>query len=375
MLKVKLSYMLFLLLSATACGQVKERMPVGNVGAPVTFKDVTLEIGQHMVFEFATADGKAPFGGADYIVECEPLNVGDPKATWVRGLVPVDGNVKNLAPGNMIDTAWVFASEDSPDFMMLRAVSGNRTAYRANITVNKKKQPDKPNPYLAALQAAALLDKAQPVDISNLVTAYRNVITQLPTCKTGKDVWSTIGIEYLRLSAGSMIQTRDAISKILMTDTEKYYYQQLDEPSMKALKLVLANIQKALEQIAVNPTPPPGPTPSPAPIPEPGFRVMIIYNGKTLNTLPITQSTFMRGQTLRDYLYANSVESDGTPAWRIWSDEVDATNDLPRWQTAYKRPRTASPWLIVSDGTKGFEGPLPTTLEATMDILKQIKGQ
>jgi hypothetical protein len=117
---------------------------------------------------------------------------------------------------------------------------------------------------------------------------------------------------------------------------------------------------------------PPGPTPSPAPIPADGLRVMIIYDRNDLARYPAAQVAAMQSKKLWDYLSANCAKGpDGvTPEWRVWSKEVDATNESKLWRDAFARKRGDMPWIIVSNGKTGFEGPCAKTAD---EIIEQIK--
>lgn len=125
-----------------------------------------------------------------------------------------------------------------------------------------------------------------------------------------------------------------------------------------------------------DPSPDPDPKPDPAPIPEAGFRVLIVESLKQRIKLPPQQLAILFDKKVRDYLNSKCVvEPDNkTKAWRIWDTEVDATNDLKLWQTAMTRKRTATPWIVISDGKKGFEGPLPDSVDATLELLKKFGG-
>jgi hypothetical protein len=121
------------------------------------------------------------------------------------------------------------------------------------------------------------------------------------------------------------------------------------------------------------PTPTPDPVPTVAPIGGEGYKVLILYEAMQAQQLPAGQQSAIFGKAVRDYLNAKcSVGPDGaTKEWRIWDKDVDASNESKVWQDALKRPRTAIPWLVVSDGKSGFEGPLPTTLPEIETILKK----
>ena len=131
------------------------------------------------------------------------------------------------------------------------------------------------------------------------------------------------------------------------------------------------------------PQPPPGPTPptpnpdNPAPIPDTGFRVMILEDKLQLSTLPEDQLAIRTSAEVRAYLNSHCVaEASGVKAFRIWDVNTVADADLKVWQDTlnkYKQRRPL-PWLIVSDGKTGFEGPLPKTITETMTLLKKYGG-
>lgn len=134
------------------------------------------------------------------------------------------------------------------------------------------------------------------------------------------------------------------------------------------------------------PRPPPEPKPPepkpPTDDPLPGFpvgqlRVLIVEETASRSTVPAPQLAILFSAKVRDYLDAKcAVEPDGrTRAYRIWDQGVDAKNDLAVWQGGLKRNRTSLPWLVVSNGTKSFEGPLPATVDDALKVLKQLGGE
>lgn len=130
--------------------------------------------------------------------------------------------------------------------------------------------------------------------------------------------------------------------------------------------------------------PPPGPTPPgptpPAPVPPvtppidgDGYQVLIIY--ETDGTLPLTagQREIILGPPVRDFLNLNCItEADGkTKSWRIFDKDAKFTNPNDKWAKALQRPRAQVPWIIVSNGTTGYEGPLPNDPTACLELLKK----
>jgi hypothetical protein len=118
------------------------------------------------------------------------------------------------------------------------------------------------------------------------------------------------------------------------------------------------------------PTPGPGPTPTP-PIDGIGFRVLILSESSERHTLTAEQRNILFGQKTRDYLNDNAVKGDDgkTPEWRILDPDTPFTEANNRFAKAMKRPRTSPHWIIVSNGTTGYEGPLPATVEDFLLLL------
>ncbi len=127
---------------------------------------------------------------------------------------------------------------------------------------------------------------------------------------------------------------------------------------------------------------PPGPTPPvppvppvpPAPIPADGLHVLIVYDAKTLASLPKDQQLIFYAQSLRQYLDGKCPAGpDGkTKEYRIWPVGADVSQESTLWQDAYNRSRQSTPWIVISNGTKGgFEGPLPANTDATLELIKK----
>lgn len=120
---------------------------------------------------------------------------------------------------------------------------------------------------------------------------------------------------------------------------------------------------------------PPEPAPTPAPIPVAGLRVLIVYESADVGKLSAGQRAIIFGKSVRDALDAKCVIGpDGkTREWRIFDKDVDATADSKLWADAMKRNRTAYPWLIISNGTTGWEGPLPATAGEFMNLVERYE--
>ncbi len=122
------------------------------------------------------------------------------------------------------------------------------------------------------------------------------------------------------------------------------------------------------------PTPPgpipPGPTPGPAPIPDAGFRVLIVYESSAITA---AQANVINSTIMRKYLDGKCVKGpDGkTTEYRILDKDTVMSNESSLWQKAMQRPHPNLPWIIISNGRTGTEEPLPTTIDATMALIKK----
>ena len=118
------------------------------------------------------------------------------------------------------------------------------------------------------------------------------------------------------------------------------------------------------------PTPDP-PTPGEAPIEGAGFRVLFI--AETGEQLPPSVEDSFYSKLITDYLNSNCIKVEVQPEFRRFDPDTQFTNPQHRFAKAMARPRTSLPWLIISNGKSGYEGPFPTTVEATLALLKQYK--
>lgn len=133
------------------------------------------------------------------------------------------------------------------------------------------------------------------------------------------------------------------------------------------------------------PNPNPGPQPEPDPIvdPQPEFgnlQVLIIEETSQRPALPADQQTIIASPQIRAYAKeACSKGADGkTPDFRIFDKDVQVTRE-PEWlKTAFATALTDSkvlPWIVLSNGTAGYSGPLPANEEETLALLKKFGGE
>ena len=127
------------------------------------------------------------------------------------------------------------------------------------------------------------------------------------------------------------------------------------------------------------PGPIPGPAPPPMPIVDPidgdGFRVLIAYESAELATYPRQQLDALYSTEIRGYLNSKCATGErSTPDYRILDVEADMSNDSEWWKKAMQRQKASLPWIVIDSKQGGFEGPLPATVEATMELLRKYGG-
>jgi hypothetical protein len=124
------------------------------------------------------------------------------------------------------------------------------------------------------------------------------------------------------------------------------------------------------------PAPGPGPTPTPTPTPDapppiagPGFKVLIVLEKTLQHELTSQQTVIVFGEATRQYVKSK----DGELA--VLDKDNDAGSLPKAWQDAMKRPRKSLPWVLISNGVTGYEGPLPGHEEEWKLLLKKYGGQ
>lgn len=122
------------------------------------------------------------------------------------------------------------------------------------------------------------------------------------------------------------------------------------------------------------PTPPVPPPPGPAPIPGDGLRVLIVYESSEVAKYAPGQITVLYAKDVRDYLNARCVKANNWPEWRVFDKDADASGESDLWKAALKRDRKTLPWLVVSNGRDGYEGPLPASVDEALALLKKYGG-
>lgn len=133
--------------------------------------------------------------------------------------------------------------------------------------------------------------------------------------------------------------------------------------------LIVPGIVDPVEPI--NPVEPVDPVPViTPPIDGEGFQVLVVYQTEDLARYPASQREIFYSPDVRDWLDSASVKVDGLPSWRF-QDADTQFQTSNRWSKAIQRPRSQLPWVIISNGKTGFEGPLPATASETIQLLEK----
>ena len=125
------------------------------------------------------------------------------------------------------------------------------------------------------------------------------------------------------------------------------------------------------------PPDPPKPPEPPAPIPLSGLRALIVYETSDIMNMPAQQALIITSTELQLYMNGKGAkDSDGkTAAFRKLDKDTPLAATEQQWvKDAMKRPRQPGPWIIVSNGATGFEGPLPPTIGETLLLLRKYGG-
>jgi hypothetical protein len=154
----------------------------------------------------------------------------------------------------------------------------------------------------------------------------------------------------------------------------------IPKPGEMGLNLTISVDDGVVVVPPVPPTPPtpPEPPPTPAPVPDAGLRVLIVHETDSFGDLPAGQREIIGSNapgSVRDYLNTHCVKVGDEPERRIL--DKDQPDGLARestiWQAVWKRPRESTPWIVVSNGKEGFEGPLPQTPAECLSLLKKYE--
>jgi len=149
--------------------------------------------------------------------------------------------------------------------------------------------------------------------------------------------------------------------------------------------VVIDRIDTQVGEKKPEPKPDPEPDPSPTPNPGPGFRVLIVRETKDLSGLTPQQVAIFSSTEVRNYLNQKTVLEGNQRAYRIWDKDTDISRENEHWKIAMDgvingnkehkiSKATSLPHVLITNGTDGYQGPLPKNVEDMMSLLRKYGG-
>ncbi len=127
-----------------------------------------------------------------------------------------------------------------------------------------------------------------------------------------------------------------------------------------------------------DPKPPVPPEPPPGPALLPVAGVLMIEKSEDRGTITKGQYNVLFGADVRNLINASVDKENGQPALRIFDINQSLTGQAKHWQdAAARRPKDfTTPWMIISNGVTGWEGPVPMTeAEAKTLLTKYLSAK
>lgn len=109
-------------------------------------------------------------------------------------------------------------------------------------------------------------------------------------------------------------------------------------------------------------------------LPGEGLRVLIV---EEVDDRTPEIAEVINGDAVRSYLDSHCQPGkDGAPQYRIFDDDMPQGNLPETWQEALKlAEETPEPAIVITDGRRGFVGPLPLPAEKTLELLRKYGGK
>ena len=107
---------------------------------------------------------------------------------------------------------------------------------------------------------------------------------------------------------------------------------------------------------------------NPAP-PAAELHVLIIEDAAARAQLSREQLEVIAGTRCVQWLQEHQAQ------WRIWDQQQRTTEqwEEPWFLQALQLPRTSLPWIVISHGRRGYSGPLPATVDDTLQLLERYQ--
>lgn len=200
-----------------------------------------------------------------------------------------------------------------------------------------------------------------PVGLIQVVTEAQNVTVLVKQ-------WSSAGPEPIEVE-----QIKDEPTFYIIKSSGTFWVN-VTAVGTRADGSLIFGVQE--KKLVVGSAPTPGPTPPtpdpPQPVPDapidaPGMHILVVYESAEVDKMPAAQKSMLYSTNTRSYL--NSVATD---KWRVLDQHTNYTDPSNIWAKALKRPRTSLPWIIISNGTTGYEGPLPESFDALKGLITPL---
>lgn len=239
-------------------------------------------------------------------------------------------------------------------------------------------------------KASAIVDSVtttQTVDTSQLRTVDGDPIGE--AVKTERPA-ITVTTRAEKAAAVVFLQTERPIGDLLIRIKSKTCKPTLIEPGVYSITEagrheldVMAIGQNPLSwddaslvvEVGTGPSPDPNPVPIPptpgvAPIEGPGLRVLFV--SESGEQMPRDVEASFYSPEIAAFLNANCIKVDGNPDFRRVDPDTQFTDPNHRFAKALARPRASLPWLIISNGASGYEGPFPKTVAETLTLIRSF---
>ena len=250
----------------------------------------------------------------------------------------------------------------------------------------------------ASLSQAQVRDERLTVNVANV-----NTLLDVTRVKVYENANVILFEGKYRVSDSAVLKITSTASNISIRASDKERnptpYKQLDDntfiinqPGKHWVDVTAIDFEKNIYVTqmviaSVGPRPPPDPDPDvdpdvdpdptpdpdvPAPIDGDGLRILIVYETSEISKLPQKQQDVLYGQQIRRYMSENCEKVDGFPEWRILDAETKFQDTDNNFAKALARPRKEIPWIIISNGKTGYEGPLPDNPEMTISLIERF---
>lgn len=102
----------------------------------------------------------------------------------------------------------------------------------------------------------------------------------------------------------------------------------------------------------------------------------VIYESGDKSSLPDAYRTVIDSVPLRGWLRDKGFVQDGNDTFQFLDPDQNTQYIEDKWfARALALPREALPWVVISDGTKGYAGPMPEVMdsETNAEYLERFK--